>query len=285
MSAATAACAHAASVWRVTGTADHHSARPPPLPRQRADPALPRTLGDRVGLSRAPPHHARRACPALRDRAGLEQEVWALLTSTSCCRMAMSTRSRPAPPPTPTGPASPPPCRPPATNSSPPPGSALTARPTHTTSPSTGSESTVGPCWPRCCPPVVPATARARSSARHRATSTATAAARGIDGRHRNRHPRSQPLDLTPRARGVPSRPRAPRPPTRRDQATALLGSGPRRAWTSAETPHRALRRWGERMEALSAGGVARADAEERNSRAVPPCCGHGRSAAHRRVR
>jgi len=43
------------------------------------------------------------------------------------------------------------------------------------------------------------------------------------------------PLDLTPRARGVSSRPRAPRPPTRRDQVTALLGNGPRRAWTGAE--------------------------------------------------
>ncbi len=43
------------------------------------------------------------------------------------------------------------------------------------------------------------------------------------------------PLDLTPRTRRAPSQPRAPRPPTRRDRVTALLGSDPRRAWSGAE--------------------------------------------------
>ena len=44
------------------------------------------------------------------------------------------------------------------------------------------------------------------------------------------------PLDLTrPRTRGGPNRPRTPHPPTRRDKVTALLSSEPRRAWTGAE--------------------------------------------------
>jgi hypothetical protein len=43
------------------------------------------------------------------------------------------------------------------------------------------------------------------------------------------------PLDLTPRSRRAPARPRAPRPPTRRQRLTALLSSGPHRAWSGAE--------------------------------------------------
>jgi hypothetical protein len=45
---------------------DHHPARRSPLPGDGADPALPRTLGDRVRVPRAAPHPARRACAALR---------------------------------------------------------------------------------------------------------------------------------------------------------------------------------------------------------------------------
>jgi hypothetical protein len=47
------------------------------------------------------------------------------------------------------------------------------------------------------------------------------------------------PLDLTPRSRRAPARPRSPRPPTRRQRVTALLGSDPRRAWTGAELAER----------------------------------------------
>jgi hypothetical protein len=47
------------------------------------------------------------------------------------------------------------------------------------------------------------------------------------------------PLDLTPRSRRAPARPRVPRPPTRRQRVSALLGSDPRRAWTGAELAER----------------------------------------------
>ena len=47
------------------------------------------------------------------------------------------------------------------------------------------------------------------------------------------------PLDLPPRTRRAPARPRGPRPPTRRDRVTALLGSHPRRAWSGAELAER----------------------------------------------
>jgi hypothetical protein len=40
---------------------------------------------------------------------------------------------------------------------------------------------------------------------------------------------RTPPLDLTPRSRRPPARPRSPRPPTRRQRVTALLDSDPRR--------------------------------------------------------
>ena len=44
------------------------------------------------------------------------------------------------------------------------------------------------------------------------------------------------PLDLTrPRTRSGPSRPRTPRPLTRRDKVTTLLATQPRRAWSGAE--------------------------------------------------
>jgi hypothetical protein len=70
------------------------------------------------------------------DRPGLEQEVWALLTVYQLLRMAMLTqrhrRRVPARHEPRTGPASPPPCRPPATSSSPQPGS---SRPTSPTGP------------------------------------------------------------------------------------------------------------------------------------------------------
>ncbi|HEX2315822.1 MAG TPA: IS4 family transposase [Thermomonospora sp.] len=43
------------------------------------------------------------------------------------------------------------------------------------------------------------------------------------------------PLDPTPRPRRAPHRPRAPRAPTRRERVTALLGGQPRRPWSGAE--------------------------------------------------
>ena len=45
--------------------ADHHADGPPPLPRRRRGPALPRAVGDRVGLLRAAAHPAARPCAAL----------------------------------------------------------------------------------------------------------------------------------------------------------------------------------------------------------------------------
>ena len=50
---------------------------------------------------------------------------------------------------------------------------------------------------------------------------------------------RTPPLDLTPRSRRAPVRPRGPRPPTRRQRVTALLDSNPRRAWSGAELAER----------------------------------------------
>jgi Insertion element 4 transposase N-terminal/Transposase DDE domain len=43
------------------------------------------------------------------------------------------------------------------------------------------------------------------------------------------------PLDPTPRPRYVPRRPRVPRPPTRRERVTAVLRSDPSRGWSGAE--------------------------------------------------
>jgi hypothetical protein len=48
-------------------------------------------------------------------------------------------------------------------------------------------------------------------------------------------HVHTPPLDLAPRPRYVPRRPRAPRPPTRRERITALLSSDPNRGWSGAE--------------------------------------------------
>jgi hypothetical protein len=47
------------------------------------------------------------------------------------------------------------------------------------------------------------------------------------------------PLDLIPRSRRPPTRRRGPRPPTRRQRVTALLSSDPRRAWSGAELAER----------------------------------------------
>jgi hypothetical protein len=52
-------------------------------------------------------------------------------------------------------------------------------------------------------------------------------------------HVHTPPLDLTPRSRRAPARPRGPRPPTRRQRVTALLDSDPRRAWSGAELAER----------------------------------------------
>ena len=45
--------------------ADHHADGPPPVPGRRRGPALPRALGDRVGVFRAAAHPAPGPCAAL----------------------------------------------------------------------------------------------------------------------------------------------------------------------------------------------------------------------------
>ena len=50
------------------------------LSGRRADPALSRALGDRGRLPGAAPYSPRRYVLRSRDRAGAEQELWALLT-------------------------------------------------------------------------------------------------------------------------------------------------------------------------------------------------------------
>jgi Insertion element 4 transposase N-terminal/Transposase DDE domain len=104
------------------------------------------------------------------DRPGLEQEIWACSPSTSCCAGRWSMRWRPAPAPTPTGPASPLPCTPPETSSPQPAASTPTHSPTYPV-------PSARPSCPPCCPAAGAATARARSSAAPPATSTATTAA------------------------------------------------------------------------------------------------------------
>ena len=78
--------------------ADHHPARPPPLPRRAAGPALPRAVGNRVRLPTrcATPCSTAGSCAPATGPA-LEQETWALLALYQLLRMAMTdaTATRP----------------------------------------------------------------------------------------------------------------------------------------------------------------------------------------------
>ena len=141
--------------------ADHHPAGPPPLPRRRAGPALPRAVGDRVGLPGAAAHHAQRARPALAGpgRAGAG-DLGAADRLPAAAHGHGRPRWRPDPAPTPTGPASPPPLQ--AARDQ------LTAARGICPDPDarpTCSASSAGPSWPPCCPLAGPATAPARSNA------------------------------------------------------------------------------------------------------------------------
>ena len=153
--------------------ADHHAAGRRPVPCRCVDPALPRTLGDRVGLPRAAPHHARRARPTVRRPGRARTRGVGAADALPAAAHGHDHRGRdPSWHQSRPGQLHQRPCRPPATRSPPPPGSAPSP-----TSPPTSSVSSAGLCRPHCCPPGGPATARARSSARPRATSTATTAA------------------------------------------------------------------------------------------------------------
>jgi hypothetical protein len=100
------------------------------------------------------------------DRAGLEQEVWALLTLYQLLRMAMTTavQTRPGTNPDPAS----------FTTASQTTRDQLTAATGIYPEPATCSVSSARLCWPHCSPPAGPATAPAKSSAPPPATSTAT---------------------------------------------------------------------------------------------------------------
>jgi Transposase DDE domain len=166
------------------------------------------------------------------DRAGLEQEVWALLTLYQLLRMAMV--------------------------------DAVEARPG--TNPDRASFTTAlhaardqltaaaGVC-PDPAEPVDPlgvigravlATLLPARRARYSARKVKCATSRYLnrdDGRPAlptavtaiEIRMHTPPLDLAPRPRYVPRRPRAPRPPTRRERVIALLRSDPSRGWSGAE--------------------------------------------------
>jgi transposase IS4-like protein/DDE family transposase len=173
------------------------------------------------------------------DRAGLEQEVWALLTLYQLLRMAMTTAVETRP----------------GTNPD---------RASFTTALQTARDqltAAAGICPDPAQPTdhlgvigqavlatLLPAR-RARYSARKVKCATSRylnrddarpAAPTAITTIDILTH--TPPLNPTPRPRHLPRRfpnrpraPRAPRPPTRRARVTALLGSDPRRAWSGAE--------------------------------------------------
>jgi Insertion element 4 transposase N-terminal/Transposase DDE domain len=166
------------------------------------------------------------------DRAGLEQEVWALLTLYQLLRRAMvdAVETRPG------------------TNPD---------RASFSTALQAARDQLVtaaGVC-PNPTEPVDPLgvigravlatllpTRRARCSARKVKCATSRylnrddgrpAAATAVTAIDIRVH--TPPLDLAPRPRYVPHRPRAPRPPTRRERVTALLASDPSRGWSGTE--------------------------------------------------
>jgi hypothetical protein len=147
------------------------------------------------------------------DRPGLEQEIWALFTLYQLLRMAMVTPWRPAPAPTPTGPASPPPWKPRARNSPPPAASAPTA-------PLSCPASSAAPSWPPCCPPAGPATTPAKSNAPPPATSTATTAAPPSQPPSPRSTSPSPPRRSPPQSPASATRPASPGPPGRTPAGT-----------------------------------------------------------------
>ena len=169
------------------------------------------------------------------DRAGLEQEIWALLTLYQLLRMAMTTAVETRP------------------GTNPDRASFTSALQTARDQLTAAAGVCPDPDEPVDLPGVIgravlatllPAR-RARYSARKVkcATSrylnrddtrpTAPTTVTTIDI-HMHTPPPVDPTRRT-RSRHLPSQPRAPRPPTRRDRVTALLLSSPRRAWSGAE--------------------------------------------------
>jgi hypothetical protein len=170
------------------------------------------------------------------DRAGLEQEVWALLTLYQLLRMAMvdAVESRPG------------------TNPD---------RASFTTALQTARDQLVTAAG--ICPDshtdhdqpldrlgvigrAVLATLLPARRARYSARKVKCATSRYLnrdDGRPTTPtavtaidiRMHTPPLDLAPRPRYVPRRPRPFRPPTRRERVTALLRSDPSRGWSGAE--------------------------------------------------
>ena len=215
----------------ITTLADHRA-----YPAADSDPALPRAVGNRVRLPGNAAHPARWPRAALRRparrRAGA---VGTADRSTSCCAWPWSPPSRPSPAPTPTGPASPPRWKLPATSSPPPRGSARKARPTC-------PAPSAAPSWPPCCPPAVPASAPARSNAPPPATST-TATSDPTPSAPSPRSPSpSAPRPCNAAARASKRRPHrktsaliGPQRPTHRQLITAIITSQPPRDWTPRE--------------------------------------------------
>ena len=169
------------------------------------------------------------------DRAGLEQEVWALLTVYQLLRMAMTTAVETRP----------------GTN----PDRASFTTALHAARDQLTAAAGVYP------DPAEPRRAR-RPSRSHRPDRADHAAARPSGPlqrpqgqvrdlalpQPRRRPPRgadhlvridilvhTPPLDLTPRLRRGPSTPRTPRRPTRRDRITEIMNGDPERAWSGQE--------------------------------------------------
>jgi hypothetical protein len=169
------------------------------------------------------------------DRAGLEQEVWALLTLYQLLRMAMTTAVETRPGTNPD--------RASFTSALQSARDQVTAAagvypdPDHPT-------DLLGVIGRAVLATLLPAR-RARYSARKVKCTTSRYLHRD-DGRpaastaitwidiHMHTPPPRNPTRRT-RSRRSPSQPRAPRPATRRDRVTALLASDPRRAWSGAE--------------------------------------------------
>jgi hypothetical protein len=169
------------------------------------------------------------------DRAGLEQEVWALLTLYQLLRMAMTTavETRPGTNPDRAGFTS----------------ALQTARDQVTAAagicPDPDQPTDLLGVIGRAVLATLLPTRRARYSARKVKCATSRylnrddgrpAASTAVTGIEIRMHI-PPPLDPTRRTRSrrAPGQPRAPRPPTRRDRVTALLVSDPRRAWSGAE--------------------------------------------------
>jgi hypothetical protein len=166
------------------------------------------------------------------DRAGLEQEVWALLTLYQLLRMAMTTAVETQPGTNPD--------RASFTTA------LQTARDQLTAAAGIYPEPTdlLGVIGRAVLATLLPAR-RARYSARKVKCATSRylnrddgrpAASTAITAIDIAVH--TPPIDLTPRPRRYPPR-RAPRPPTRRQQITEIMNADPRRNWTGRELAER----------------------------------------------